>query len=654
MSEDYQFFPLVVGTAGHIDHGKTSLVESLTGTKTDRLQQELARGISIELGFAELRLKSGRRISLIDVPGHEKFIRQMIAGASGIDLGLLLVAADDGIMPQTREHLKIMQLLGIEQLIIVISKIDLVDEDWRELVCSEVRSYLQNGPYAAAPLVACSAKTGEGLDELDALLESYCAKLERRKTDKRQARMPIDRSFSLKGIGTVLTGTLWSGTLKTEHELMIYPQKRRVRLRNIQVHGQDCSSACAGQRVALNINGCDSHEVARGDIIAEPNSLKPCHYFDAHLNYLGKEGSDKPLLSGARVHLSHGTRQLLGRILLMNERAELNVGEQAYVQIRLEEDLYCKPYDRFIIRSYSPVELIGGGEILLCTTRMRTKLSEQEIQLLDAILRRDQHAAVLHYCLEQKTPKTAQELAEELELETSLVADALEQQRDRSETLSQEHKALCCIKKPGEKPYYLGKKLLGFLLEQLKSILLAFHAEQKLHLGMSEAALAAHFQHKLSEGAFSALISYAQDHALLEYEAGLIAHPSAGMSAKKTQAAAQKKLEDMLISSGLQAPFTSELATSLGLEGNLTKYCLRILSEEGKLVKINSDYFIAYQHREAAEKLLRDYLQQHDGASTSELRECLGVSRKFALPLLEYFDTCGLCYRNEDKRYLRS
>lgn len=648
------FAPLVIGTAGHIDHGKTSLVEKLTGTNTDRLDQEISRGISIELGFAELCLKSGRRISLIDVPGHEKFIRHMIAGASGIDMGMLLIAADDGIMPQTREHIKIMQLLGIEQLVVVLSKVDLVDEEWRELVVADIKSYLQDSVYKDSPIVACSAKTCEGLDELDELLERSCAQLVRKKIDKRQARMPIDRSFSLKGIGTVVTGTLWSGTIEQDSELMIYPREQKVRLRNIQVHGKDCQRAHAGQRVALNLAGCDSQEISRGDVIAKPGSLKACHYFDAHINYLGKEGSDKPLVSGARVHINHGTKQLIGRILLMNEQQELQRGELAYAQIRLEEPLFCKDHDRFIIRSYSPVELIGGGEIILCNTSMRTKLSATEQALLDALRRADQEQATLLYCLLQKTPKTAQEIASALELDGAIVSNALEKHRNTSDKLNLDSKLLASIKKPGEKPYYLAKEQLGTILEHITENLLCFHKEQKLHSGMSEAALAASLHLMISPSAFSALIHYAQERGILECDAGLIAHPSAGMSAKKAQADAENKLETYLIQAGLTAAFIPELAQELGLAETLVKRSLRILSEQDRAVKITAEYFISNKHRDSAQEKLHSYLQQQNGASTSELRELLGISRKFALPLLEYFDACGLCYREGDKRYLRS
>ena len=315
---------LVLGTAGHIDHGKSALVKALTGTDPDRLAEEKERGITIELGFARLVLPSGRTMGVVDVPGHEKFVRHMVAGATGIDVVLLVVAADDGVMPQTREHLAIIDLLGIPRGVVAITKSDLADADWIDLVREDVRALLDGTSIEGAPIVAVSARTGEGLPELLAALDAIAEEAPARQANL-PMRLPVDRVFTIAGAGTVVTGTMWSGTAARDDAVELYPSGKRGRVRSVQVHSEAVERAQAGQRVALNIAGLDKDEIARGDIVAEPGTLAVTDRFDARVTYLGKPGEDKPFESGTRVHVDHGTREVLGRVLLMDS-AELLAG----------------------------------------------------------------------------------------------------------------------------------------------------------------------------------------------------------------------------------------------------------------------------------------------------------------------------------------
>jgi selenocysteine-specific elongation factor len=350
---------LVLGTAGHIDHGKSSLIKALTGTDPDRLKEEKDRGITIELGFARLELPSGRSMGVVDVPGHEKFVRQMVAGATGVDVVLLVVAADDGVMPQTREHLAIIDLLGVERGVVALTKSDLVDPGWVGLVRADVEQLLRGTSIEGAPIVAVSSKTGAGLPELLATLDELAVDTPSKHADL-PMRLPVDRVFTISGAGTVVTGTMWSGSAEKDDPIEIYPAGVEGRVRGVQVHGAAVERALAGQRVAMNIAGVERDQIARGDIIAAPGTLTVTDRFDARFTYLGLPGDDRAFESGARVHVHHGTREVLGRVLLMDAN-ELKPGESGLAQVRLEEALAPRYDDRFVVRSYSPVYTIGGG-----------------------------------------------------------------------------------------------------------------------------------------------------------------------------------------------------------------------------------------------------------------------------------------------------
>jgi selenocysteine-specific elongation factor len=369
---------LVIGTAGHIDHGKTTLVKAITGIETDRLKEEKQRGISIELGFAPFTLPSGQKAAIVDMPGHERFIRHMVAGAFGIDMVLLTIAADEGIMPQTREHMDIIELLNVRKGIVVITKTDLVDEEWLMLMEDEIRQYIDKSILKGAPLIPVSAVSGQGLDELMAAIEAMAAEVQEKPVFG-YARLPIDRVFTMPGFGTVVTGTLWSGQIQQGDTLELMPVQRPVRVRTLQVHNEKVATAYAGQRVAVNLQGIDVAEIRRGYLLASPGYLTPSYRVDVRLRLL--PSSPRNLKNWNRVRFHLGTDEALGRIVLL-DRDEQQPGEEAYAQIVLEKPIVAYKGDPFVIRYYSPVTTIGGGTIIDANAPKQKRFKEEVLEQL--------------------------------------------------------------------------------------------------------------------------------------------------------------------------------------------------------------------------------------------------------------------------------
>jgi selenocysteine-specific elongation factor len=626
---------LVLGTAGHIDHGKSTLVKALTGTDPDRLPEEKERGVTIELGFAQLTLPSGRTMGVVDVPGHERFVRHMVAGATGIDVVLLVVAADDGVMPQTREHLAIIDLLGVPRGVVAITKADLAEPDWLELVAEDVRELLKGTSIAGAPIVPVSARTGEGLPELLAALDAVAAEAEARQSNL-PLRLPVDRVFTIAGAGTVVTGTLWSGTAKRDDPVELYPSGKRGRIRSVQMHGRPVEKASAGNRVALNIAGLEKHEIARGDIVAEPGTLTVTDRFDARVTYLASE--EKPFESGTRVHVHHGTREVLGRVLLMDGET-LAPGGSMFAQVRLEEPLAPRYGDRFIIRSYSPMFTIGGGVVLDVLPPRRTTLRPHERELLEALLAGDLSGAALGLLASRALPMTSAEVAAAIGVPRAQVADELN--RASLERL-----------KVGGETYFVTPEARAALVEGIERELLAFHDANPNATGIGLQALRDRVDRRLEPKVFDALLELASAEGRVAVVGGEARHPRAASTALATEAEAASRLGALLAEQGLAPGSTAELAAAAGVDAGIARKVLGKMAAAGQVVRLGPDLHFDATAVEGARAKIVAYLKEHGTMLAKDARDITGSSRKYVVPLLEYFDAQGVTKRDGDIRTL--
>ena len=634
---------LVLGTAGHIDHGKSTLVQALTGTDPDRLAEEKQRGITIELGFAQLVLPDGTAMGVVDVPGHEKFVRQMIAGSTGIDVALLCIAADDGIMPQTEEHLAVLELLAIPTCVVALTKCDLVDDEWAAFMADEVRGRLASTPYANADVVPVSSRTGAGLDELRAAIQKAAHATARRATSS-TLRLPVDRSFTIKGAGTVITGTLWSGIAAVGDEVEIMPAGTRTRIRSVQVHGKPVDAAAAGHRTALNLNAVSTEQVRPGDFLCTPGSVASTDHFDVDLTYLGTLGNDKPLESGSRVHVAHGTKECIGRVLLMDGLPSIAPGQKAAAQIRTEEDLPVSYGDRFVIRSYSPVHVVGGGVVLRAHPRRTTTINEGDKALLEALRSGDEAAAVQAAFAQAEYPVSAGEIAQATGLSAARAAKELA-------ALVEARNAQRISTGNASAELFTTKRQLQKLSKAIENALLKFHAANPAATGIAKDALRQSVMPKASAEAFAAVLASAQASGQAVMCDGLVSHPQAGAGARVLEEQNAQKLSDILREAGVKPPFAADLFTQADLAPKQAYKALGVLEKQGRIEKVNDDLFFDSQAFAALKTAVAEQLA--DGpASATELKDAMGLSRKHAIPVLEHLDGTGFTRRVGDAREL--
>lgn len=634
---------LILGTAGHIDHGKSSLVLALTGVDPDRLAEEKQRGITIELGFAELTLADGTAVGVVDVPGHERFVRQMIAGASGIDLALLCIAADDGIMPQTIEHLSVLELLGVPSCVVALTKTDLVDEEWLTFIQGEVKAYLATTRYADAPLVAVSSRTGSGLPELCDVL-AHAVRSTRPAKEDTSVRLPVDRVFTIKGAGTVVTGTLWSGRIQVGDEVEALPGGLRARVRSIQTHGRDTECAEAGMRTALNLNAVKKSEIRPGAFLTTPGTLTSTAHFDAWLTYTDAGQSGKPLTSGVRVHVAHGTREVTGRVLLMDGQESLATRQSAYAQIRLDEPLPVSWRDHVVIRSYSPVHVIGGGTVLFAHPRRRTNLATGERALLDALRSNDATAACDAALAQEPHPVSAARLAR--------ATGVKEQAAEKYLNVLCSTGALRLVGK-GKPPHYASRSVLARDLAALDNALLRFHTEHPLQPGVTKAELAQRSFKRIDPPCFDALLQQAAADGRIVASDGLISHPQAGSAAKQAEEQAAEALGAVLDAAGGAPPALADLIAQAGVTATLAHRALNSLEKHGRIVRVGQElYFSACAFNELRDAVRR-HLEAQGPATAAALKEAMGTTRKYAMPVLERLDALGITQRDGDLRRLR-
>jgi selenocysteine-specific elongation factor len=617
---------IIAGTAGHIDHGKTALVRALTGIDTDRLEEEKRRGISIDLGFAHLDLTPELRIGFVDVPGHERFVKNMLAGVGGIDLVLLVIAADESIMPQTREHFDICRLLGIGQGIVVLTKADLVDRDMLILARLEVGDFVAGSFLAGAPCIAVSSTTGEGLDELRARLAELAARIPA-KDSSRPFRLPIDRAFSMRGFGTVVTGTLISGSVAREQEVELHPGGRRLRVRGIQVHGQAAERALAGQRTALNLAGIEPQDLARGMVLAEPGRFRATKQIDCALDLLP---SAKPLKNRAPVHFHAGTAEVEAEVRLLEGGATLRPGARAYVRLILREPLLLVPGDRFIIRMFSPVATIGGG-VVVDITGHRYRRGDRAPQRLGTLERGTPGERVALLVRESKYGMSLADLATASGLGGAEIEQAAGAQ------------ALLAIRQP--ELWLVDREWSRDAVARVTDVLGEFHRQHPLAPGMP--------REEVRSREFSGAPPFLLD-ALVVRAPGLVVEgetlrlASHKVVLKQDEEQASASMEAIFEKAGLAVPPVSEALAKSGVDPARARTLLQILLRQGRLVKIGDELVF---HRSALDRL-RQLLAPYKGQrlAVPQFKDLAGVSRKYAIPLLEYLDRERVTRRDGDQR----
>lgn len=635
---------VVLGTAGHIDHGKSSLVRALTGTDPDRLAEEKKRGITIELGFAQLKLPDGTAMGVVDVPGHEHFVRQMIAGSTGIDLALLVIAADDGIMPQTIEHLAVLRTLGVKTLVVALTKTDLVDGEWIAFVSDEIRTWLADTPYANADIVPCSSRTGAGLDELRCALQKAAARTEHSKFG-RQLRLPIDRVFTIRGAGTVVTGTLWSGTARPGDVAEVLPSGLTSRIRSVQMHGRPVDAAPAGNRVALNLPDLKKEQIHPGDFLAAPDSLHPTDRFDARVTFIDTAGQGKPLPSGTRMHIAHGTREVQGRVLFMDGLKELASGQSAFAQIRLEEPLPVSAGDRFVIRTWSPVSVAGGGCVLLSYPRRRTRLTPNERELLQASESGDLQTAAIDVVKAQAQPVGAAAVARAIGTEREPVRRALD--------AAVKNRKLIRLGEAGSaEATFATKSLRQRYVAGIERALVAFHAAHPGQAGLPKARLAQQVAPHLETTAFEALLGEAVHDGKAIVVGGQVGHPASQGAARKAQEQEAQTLLGALQAGGAAPTMPPKLFDEAGLGTKTGQHALTTLVRDGRAVHIGGDLYLAADALEHCKQAVCAHLETGGAGTVAALKDAMGTSRRYAVPLLEYFDTQGVTVRSGDIRSL--
>lgn len=618
----------ILGTAGHIDHGKTELVRALTGIDTDRLREEKERGISIELGFARFDLPNGVTLGVVDVPGHERFVKTMLAGAGGVDVILLVIAADEGVMPQTREHLDIVDLLGVRSGIVALTKTDLVGAEEIELAREEAEELICGTALEGAPVIPVSSVTRDGLESLVAELESLVAVVDDRSRTG-PARLPVDRVFSLAGHGTVVTGTLWSGAVSPGDKLEVYPGGKTARVRSVQVHDLAVERAEAGQRTALGIAGTAKDEIARGDTLGTPGALRVTHMIDARLRLVR---SARPVINRTRLHLHLGTSEVLARIVLL-ETDELKPGEEALVQMRLETPIVAERDDLFVIRSYSPVTTVGGGRVIDPAPRRHKRLRHD---VLDALA-----------VLEEGTPDdvlihTVDEAGIDGVSEDALAEKLGRGSRETAERLASSGRL---VKLEGRLYTSDG---LARLAGRTRELLEAFAKGAPLEWGMSAEELRGKLSRRFDRRALDVLLARLGGDGTVSRRGDLVRLGEDEVSLSESQARLADDIESRLLKAGANVPTLDELRDSVG--GPDFDAIVKLLSETGRVVKVTSTLLFHPKVVDEIRAAITRHFESERDLGVPAFKDMVGVTRKYAIPLLEHFDRDGTTMRSGNVR----
>ncbi|MCK8601267.1 selenocysteine-specific translation elongation factor [Desulfoferrobacter suflitae] len=633
---------VILGTAGHIDHGKTSLIRAMTGIDTDRLKEEKLRGITIELGFAYVDLPNGDRLGIVDVPGHERFVRHMVAGATGIDMVALIIAADEGVMPQTREHMEICQLLRVKKGLVALTKIDLVDDpEWIEMVKEDVAEFLTGTFLEGAPIVPLSAATGEGMEEFKGVLTRLVESIEPRNADG-PFRLPVDRVFSMRGFGTVVTGTSISGRLHIGAPVIVYPSGHKTKVRGIQVHNEEVEEVLPGQRTAVNLQSTERALIQRGHVVATPGALVPSHMVDVHLELLSS--APRVLKNRAKIRFHTGTSENLATLVLLNED-ELKPGEKSFAQIRLDEPIAVLRGDRFVIRSYSPVLTIGGGSILHPLPHKHKGHDKRAAaKTLATLLEGDEPSIILWHILDAGWGGVSEQ---ELRIRVNVATKPFE--KTLQQFISQK-KAILYDKENRRLIHPdVMEKLRNIILESLAD----YHQRFPLKTGMPKEELAAQLPRPVDVKLYNFLLRQLAEDEQLVQEMEWVRLATHKIDLTKDEEVIRQRVESEYLQAGLQPPFFREVTARLPGTPRQHQDVLEWMFSQGILIKVKEDL---YFHRAALDSLKRrlmEFFKENEELSAPQFKEITQASRKYTIPLLEYFDTQKVTVRVGDVRRLR-
>lgn len=626
---------LVIGTAGHVDHGKTCLTKALTGVNTDRLKEEQKRGITIEIGFAQLTLPNGQQASIVDVPGHERLIHNMLVGATGIDVVMLVVAADEGFMPQTREHLEILSLLDIKNGIIVITKCDMADEEWLETVMDDTREQLAGSFLENAPMIPVSAYTGQGIDELKEKIVEMVEASPARSSD-RPFRLPVDRVFSVKGFGTVVTGTLIDGVINTGDNVMIYPEEKPARVRELQNHDVKQEQVEAGMRVAINLTGIDKKELSRGCTIAQPGSMLKSEQITVQLQ-LSKDSPYK-VKNYSFLHFYQGTQEKVCKVRLL-DRTELKPGERCYAQLSFKNDsIVARNLDRFIVRFFSPMTTVGGGLILDMRKRRLKRDDSATLERLDRL----NSGAV------DRVFQMVADMGYELIKEEELLSISGLSAREVHAAVQQLQQSGATVRIRGG---YITKDTLDSLWLKAEALLKKHHAEQSLMEGMNLGEL----RSRLFTGALKnadAILDYFRQKGKLRIDNSSAALTQFQTSFSPEQTQMQKELEDYYINCGIEPPLNTQVAEDFALRSKLAKQVTAKMLRDGTLIALNPNVTVHSRFCKQALDTFVSMFKDNETVALGEFRTEMGVSRKFAQMYLDYFDAQKISKLVGDRRVL--
>jgi len=622
---------IVLGMAGHIDHGKTEIVKALTGTDTDRLKEEKERGMTTDLGFAFL----GDDITIIDVPGHEKFVKTMVAGVNTVDLALLVVAADDGIMPQTAEHLEILNLLQVPSGLIAISKIDLVESGWVDIVIEDIQKLVKGTALEGGSILPVSPITGEGMDELKEAI-FLAAKNVQDRRDKGVFRLPIDRVFTIKGFGTVIAGTVLSGKITPEDTAELLPQEKSLRVRGVQVHGKSVNEGTVGFRVAINLMGIEKEKIERGNVLAEPGFYRPTSMIDSRFTLLSS--CPKELRNRTRVHVHIGTSEVTARMILLDKKSYLP-GDGGFVQIHFEKPVVGDMGDRFVVRSYSPVRTIGGGFILDVHPIKHKPFQSDALEKLKKLFKGDPTLIVQeHLNTSRFTPLTEDDLARSLGITKEKLLARLTELEERSDAI-----------RIGKKRW-MSKENQDILKRKITSQVDLFFRQNPLRLNMSAAELRSRMRQPVDRNLFETTLDDLQKENKLEVNGNQIRLSGHTIKLTPELESLKREIENRFQADPINPPVKNKLISQMGKDA---EQILSYMIEAGDLILLEENLLF---HRLAiglAKQKVEEFLRNKGEATVSEIKQHLGTTRKYAVPLLVYLDTIGLTERDGDMRRLK-